>query len=78
MIHPPANPEPLDVIARELHELMRLSNPGCPAWEDLDPHNVLQAKFIQMAREAARKFIPDAEGGPNEPPTRSAPRSTAS
>jgi hypothetical protein len=66
--HPPANPEPIEVIARELHELMRLSNPGCPAWEDLDPDNVLQAKLIQMAREAARKFIP-ADGAAPDPQT---------
>ena len=46
MTHPPADPEPIDIIARELHELMRLSNPGCPAWEDLDPANALQGELI--------------------------------
>ncbi len=58
MTHPPANPGPLDVIARELHELMRLSNPGCPAWEDLDPADPHEAGLVRMAREKAREFIP--------------------
>ncbi|KMO40194.1 hypothetical protein VQ02_08345 [Methylobacterium variabile] len=48
----------LDIIARELHELMRLSNPGCPAWDDLDPAKSHEAGLIQMAREKAREFIP--------------------
>lgn len=63
---------PPDIIARELHELMRLNNPACPACQDLDPKNARHADIIRLARTAACVFVSVAEDGPAAPPTRSA------
>ncbi len=57
MSHPPANPEPLDVIASELHELTRHRVQHCPAWEDLDPSDPLEAGLIRLAYERARDLV---------------------
>lgn len=55
----------LYVIARELHELMRLINPGSPSWEDLDMTDPEHAKIIQKALEEAQAFIPSGTREPD-------------
>lgn len=67
-----ADPCLLDIIARELHELMRLLAPGRPAWEDLNAADASEAEMICMARELARDFIPTPPAGATAPLERSA------
>lgn len=57
MSHPPADPQPLDVIARELHEHSRPRIQGCPAWEDLDMTDPFEAGLIRLAYDRARAFV---------------------
>lgn len=57
MIHPPADPQPLDVIARELHEHSRQRNAWWPAWEDLDTADPFKAGLIRTAYDRARDFV---------------------
>jgi hypothetical protein len=57
MTHPPTDPEPLDIIARELHELTRHRIQECPVWEDLDPFDPLEAELIRWDYERARDFV---------------------
>ncbi|GJD66819.1 hypothetical protein [Methylobacterium frigidaeris] len=56
MTHPPANPEPLDLAARELHEHARQRIEGCPAWEDFDITDPYEAGLIRLAYDRARDF----------------------
>jgi hypothetical protein len=55
--HPPANPGPLDIIARELHEHNRRRIQGCPAWDNLDPSDPWEAGMIHLAYERARDLV---------------------
>ncbi len=57
MTHPPAEPEPLDIVARELHEITRHHIQGCPTWEDLDPSDPWEAGMIRLAYDRARDFV---------------------
>lgn len=57
MTHPPADPEPMDVIAREIHEHNRHRIKGCPAWEDLDMTDPYEAGLIRLAYDRARDFV---------------------
>lgn len=56
-IHPPANPRPIDLVARAMHERARERIQKCPAWEDLDPGDTRHAGLIRVAYERAREFI---------------------
>ncbi|GJD66908.1 hypothetical protein [Methylobacterium frigidaeris] len=57
MTHPPTSPEPLDVIAGELHDLTRHCIQGCPTWEDLDPSDPWEAGMIRLAYDRARALV---------------------
>lgn len=57
MTHPPAEPEPIDIIARELHEHARERIEGCPAWEDLDPSDPWEAGMIRLAYDRAQALV---------------------
>lgn len=54
---PPATPEPLDVIARELYQQARQRSKWWPAWEDLDMTDPFEAGLIRMAYERAQDFV---------------------
>ncbi|WP_279358155.1 hypothetical protein [Methylobacterium indicum] len=57
MTHPPAEPQPLDVIARELHEHARQRVTWWPAWEDLDMTDPFEAGLIRSAYDRAQAFV---------------------
>lgn len=57
MTHPPTYPQPLDVIARELHEHNRRQIESFPAWEDLDMSDPWHAGLIRLAYDRARDFV---------------------
>ena len=57
MTHPPADPQPIDIIARRLHEHARWRVGWWPAWEDLDMTDPFEAGLIRLAYERAREFI---------------------
>ncbi len=57
MTHPPAEPDPLDVIARELHEHSRRRIESFPAWEELDETDPWHAGLIRLAYDRARDFV---------------------
>lgn len=61
--HPPANPEPLDVIARELHERARERHTWWPAWPDLDMTDPFEAGLIRTAYDRARAWVEMNGGG---------------
>ncbi|MGX7709279.1 hypothetical protein [Methylobacterium sp. Gmos1] len=57
MTHPPTDPEPLDIIARRMHEHARWRASWWPAWEDLDPIDPFEAGLIRTAYDRARDFV---------------------
>jgi hypothetical protein len=61
--HPPADPEPIDIIARKLHEHARRQAGWWPSWEDLDPTDPFEAGLIQDAYDRARDFMATYLGG---------------
>ncbi|MGF3026497.1 hypothetical protein ACQVP2_27200 [Methylobacterium aquaticum] len=54
---PPADPQPLDVIARELHEHSRSRHTWWPAWSDLDVTDSFEAGLARSAYDRARDFV---------------------
>ncbi len=63
MTHPPSDPQPLDILARELHEHNRQRIEGCPAWDDLDMTDPYEAGLIRLAYDRARDFVAMNGGG---------------
>lgn len=57
MTHPPADPQPLDVIAEWLHEHSREQHTWWPAWADLDPADPLDEGLIRGAYDRARAWV---------------------
>lgn len=57
MIDPPIDPDPLDVVARAMHERVRERIEECPAWEDLDMTDPWHAGLIRLAYDRAYDFI---------------------
>ncbi len=55
MTHPPTDPQPLDVIACELHEHARQRVTWWPAWEDLDMTEPYEAGLIRLAYDRAHE-----------------------
>jgi hypothetical protein len=49
--------DPLDVVARELHEHARQQITWWPAWEDLDMTDPFESGLIRTAYERARDFV---------------------
>jgi hypothetical protein len=60
--HPPADPQPLDVAASELHEHARQRVTWWPAWEDLAMTDPFEARLIRSAYDRARAFV-EMHGG---------------
>lgn len=57
MTHPPVDPQPVDVIARELHEHSREKHAWWPAWEDLDQSDPFEAGLIRTAYDRAQALV---------------------
>lgn len=51
------DPQPLDIIARELHEHSRSQHTWWPAWEDLDPADPLDEGLIRTAYDRAEALV---------------------
>jgi hypothetical protein len=65
MNHPDADPQPLELVARSMHERARERIPECPAWEELDMMDPWHAGLIRIAYDRAHDFL-DMSGGNEE------------
>ncbi len=60
--HPPVDSEPLDRVARAMHERVRERIRACPAWEDLDMTDPWHAGLIRLAYDRAYDFLAGSGG----------------
>lgn len=72
MTQPHADPEPIDVLARAMHEHLRQRIQGCPAWDDLDMTDLFESGLIRLAYQRAKAVVRMGQSDPRAPVTSAA------